>query len=275
MVRLTAPSLHLIILLQLLALAACSSSSQRIDALARELGMTRSVVAGLGFKHIAYAHPSVSGEVLHLYLDGDGQPWLRGRYIARDPTPKRSLALALAGLDTEADAVYLGRPCYLGLSAEPNCKEAMWTSARYSEALVRSMATAAQRIIVARGAKHVRLIGYSGGGSLAMLMLAYMDSVEAVITVAANLDTNAWTDYHHYLALSDSLNPINSRFPQGIRYWHYAGSDDNNVPYQQLSAFVARHGGESQVLAGFDHHCCWREHWPDLLSTALGLGSGD
>ncbi|MDF1691085.1 MAG: hypothetical protein P1U47_01830 [Zhongshania sp.] len=266
--------LSLRICLLIFMFSACSSPTQRIDATAQKYGMEKQVLMGLGFKHVVYSRPPSKAEVLHIYLDGDGSPWLRGRYIASDPTPTQSLGLSLASLDTQADAVYLGRPCYLGLVNEPGCNESMWTSARYSEALVRSMAKAADSLIAARGAKQVRLIGYSGGGSLAMLMLRYMEKVDAVITIAANLDTRAWTSYHNYLALTDSLNPMDNLFPTGIRYWHFAGSDDDNVPPQHLSAFVAKHGGESQVIRGFDHYCCWSERWPSLLSTALGHGSG-
>ncbi len=251
--------------LQVFFLAACASSGQRVDNKAAAYGMTKQLVTGQNFRHVLYAKSASHAKSLHIYIDGDGSPWLHGRYVAIDPTPKNPLALDLAGLDTQSDVVYLGRPCYLGLSAEPLCDESLWTSARYSNAVVRSMAAAAQSIISERGAKQVSLIGYSGGGSLALLMLEYMELVDEVITVAANVDTDRWTAHHGYLPLYESLNPIVGRYPAHIRYRHFAGAKDSNIPLAQTRSFVAAHGGELTVIPGFNHRCCWAEQWPVLI----------
>lgn len=256
---------YLLLAAGLLALFACSTPAQRIDAKAAVYGMSQGLITGLKFRHITYAKPPSGQKTLHIYLDGDGSPWLHGRYIASDPTPRNPLALELANLDTMADVVYLGRPCYLGLYREPMCSEALWTSARYSAEVVRSMAAAAQALATARGATSIRLIGYSGGGSLAMLMLAYMDSVDEVITIAANLDTERWAEYHRYLPLKESLNPIMSDYPKYVRYRHFVGEHDENVPVAQTEAFIAKHGGELVLVAGFGHRCCWRDQWPKLI----------
>ena len=253
------------LLLALPLLTACSSPTQHFDDLAHRFGMTKRLLVGQRFQHIVYAHPQPSSQTLHIYLDGDGSPWLHGRYIANDPTPQNPLALELAALDNQVDSVYLGRPCYLGLSKAPLCDASLWTSARYSDAVVRSMAAAADTIIVERGSTAVTLIGYSGGGSLAMLMLEYMASVDAVVTIAANLDTDSWTEYHKYLPLAESRNPMLASYSNSVQYRHFVGEDDNNVPAQQTRAFVAKHGGILLLIPGFSHRCCWREQWPSLL----------
>ena len=253
------------LLLHLFLLLACSSPGQRIDALANQSGMTKQVREGLNFRHVIYARPVPNSPNLHIYLDGDGSPWLHGRYIARDPTPKDPLALRLAARDDQADSVYLGRPCYIGLFKEPLCEGSLWTSARYSDAVVRSMAAAAQALIEERAAKSVTLIGYSGGGSMAMLMLEYMVSVDAVVTVAANLDVESWSAYHGYLPLTGSRNPCEATYSKAIQFRHFAGEKDSNVPLQQTMDFVAKHGGELVVLPGFAHRCCWQDQWPALL----------
>lgn len=256
---------YLFLCIQVLLLAACASPAQRMDAKAFEFGFTKHVVEGLNFHHVIYATPPSKFKALHIYLDGDGSPWLHGRYIARDPTPRNPLVLELASLDSQADIIYLGRPCYLGLFREPMCDETLWTSARYSELVARSMAAAAQKLIKAREPTSVSLIGYSGGGSLAMLMLAYMTDVDEVITVAANLDTDRWAEYHGYLPLEDSINPMLSRYPRHIRYRHFAGEDDENIPAQHIREFAAQHGGEFVLLPGIGHRCCWRERWLNLI----------
>ncbi|GAA4087973.1 hypothetical protein [Zhongshania borealis] len=227
--------------------------------------MNKQLVDGVGYQHVVYRKLHRQSQSLHIYIDGDGSPWLHGRYIAKDPSPKNPLALDLANLDTHADVVYLGRPCYLGLNEAPLCDESLWTSARYSAAVVRSMANAAQTIISEQGATWVSLIGYSGGGSLAMLMLEYMESVDELITVAANLDIDRWTAHHGYLPLHRSLNPMTARYPSHIRYRHFAGADDKNIPLAQTRLFVAKHGGELTVIPDFTHSCCWAESWPALI----------
>ena len=75
--------------------------------------------------------------MLHVYLDGDGTPML-GSYPAADPTPRDPLVLDLMALDS-TPSIYVGRPCYHGLSGAP-CSPSLWTSGRYSEPVVASMA---------------------------------------------------------------------------------------------------------------------------------------
>ena len=50
--------------------------------------------------------------------------------------------------------------------------------------------------------REVTFVGYSGGGVLAVLIAERLDNVAGVITVGANLDTDAWTEHHGYLPLT-------------------------------------------------------------------------
>ena len=84
-------------------------------------------------------------------------------------------------------AVYVGRPCYHGLGDRASCVPALWTSGRYSESVVTSMAAAVQRVVAARGIERTVWIGYSGGGVLAVLLAPRVPETVGLVTIAANL----------------------------------------------------------------------------------------
>lgn len=260
-------------------LASCSSPAQRIDDIAARNSLVRRVIIGDGFRHIVYlkiAKPT--SPRLHVYIEGDGSPWLLGRYIATDPTARRPLVLELAKLDTE-NVLYLGRPCYMGLFEDGICAEKYWTSARYSAEVVASMSTAASNLVEEFNVSKVTLIGYSGGGTLAMLMaadssLAVAPYLDSVVTVAGNLDVTAWIQKHNYLPLTESLDPSLVDYPDAIDFMHYIGADDENVSAEQALSFVAKHGGRYKILDSVDHSCCWLQHWPELLERDVNpMGS--
>lgn len=256
-----------ILFLLAMHLVGCASPAQREDALATELGFRRMVLQGDGFHHVAYLKDGreVAVKTLHVYLEGDGSPWLRRHVPAVDPTPHNPLMLRLMALDP-APGLYLGRPCYHGMQ-DASCTPEVWTSGRYSEKVVRSMAAALER--AATGYSSIVLLGHSGGGTLAMLLAERQPKVIAVVTVAANLDTDRWAALHKQQALSGSLNPV-KRPPlrQGVQQMHYAGGKDDNVPPQLVCDAAARQPGAMfKAYPEQDHSCCWREVWPEVLGA--------
>lgn len=256
-------------------LAACASPAPRFDRAAAELGFGRRQVLGERFVHAVYAGPSVrAGQddgPLHVYLGSDGTPSLAGRPAA-DPTPRNPLALRLMALDP-APAVYIGRPCYHGSARDAGCSIDLWTTARYADRVLASMAAATREVLASTGFDRVIWFGYSGGGVLAMLLAERFPRTEAVVTVAANLDTDAWADHHGYGRLTGSLNPARiPPLPPRIRQIHYAGSDDRIVPPAIVLAAVRRLGGAFVVYEGFNHVCCWEAIWPQILADVTDDG---
>ena len=249
--------------------AGCASPAVRHDREAARLGLERNILQGAGFEHVYYTRHAKGGTALHVYFDGDGTPWLHGQWPAEDPTPREPLVLNLAAEDP--DGVYLGRPCYLGARGAGHCGTELWTGARYGETVVRSMASALRRLIELRRPSELVLIGYSGGGALAMLVAERVPGVTAIVTIAANLDHAAWTRRHGYLPLTDSLDPaLRPALPGTIRQVHLVGALDDNVPPAMVRSVAARWPGSLVVeMPGYDHRCCWAEHWPLLLRRAL------
>ncbi|MGR9051879.1 MAG: alpha/beta fold hydrolase [Gammaproteobacteria bacterium] len=201
-----------------------------------------------------------------MYLDGDGSPWSHRRWLNEDPTSRNPLILELMHLDPNP-SLLLGRPCYHGLSKIPPCTYKYWTSQRYSEEVVASMTRALQIWLKKHTFNEIVLIGFSGGGTLAVLMAPRFDNVRTVVTVAANLDVEAWSRYHGYSPLTDSLNPAELPPLKNIKQIHIAGLDDEVVPAEIIKAYANKQTDAAYwPFEGYSHKCCWAKAWKAILT---------
>jgi pimeloyl-ACP methyl ester carboxylesterase len=251
--------------------AGCASPERGADQIANRGGLQSLVIAGQGFQHRAYARVRGSSGMLVLFVDSDGTPWeASGTRVSADPTPTVPLALKLA-IETPDSVLYLGRPCYFGAGPKTSCPPSMWTARRYSEDAVNSMVTATTTFAEAHGFSRVLLVGYSGGGTVAVLMAPRLHSAAGVITIAANLDTDAWTQWHRYAPLSGSLNPyLQPALPRSVPEWHLLAERDVNVPYATVERYLERvPAGHIRRYPAFDHACCWEKVWPSVLSQVI------
>ncbi|MBK5964160.1 alpha/beta hydrolase [Thiocystis minor] len=253
------------------ALPGCAShtgAQPSIEALAATHGMRGVLIPGTRFQHVLYRQGDLTAAPrIHLYLEGDGRPWDSRHRIASDPTPRDPLALRLMARDPMA-ALYLGRPCYHQPSQSRGCRPWLWTHGRYSQEVVESMVAAITHGLPYDERRRITLIGYSGGGVLAMLMAERLAGVDRLVTIAANLDIDAWADRHGYSRLAGSLNPVERRpLEASIRQLHLIGARDDRVPLDTIRRFRARNPRAAfKVLPDFDHRCCWLERWPSLLA---------
>ena len=224
--------------------------------------------AGVEFEHVVYFNGvRRARDVLHVYIEGDGTPYLNRWTIAADPTPRRPLMLQLMALDPQP-AVYVGRPCYFGGAGQQPCTPLDWTTGRFSERVVDSMARIIERAVSDGGHRYVEIFGHSGGGALAVLLARRLPQVTAVVTLAGNLDTDAWCELHHYSRLDRSMNPVaEGILPPALRQRHYVGEHDTVTPPQLVDA-AARSLGASgaHTLSGVTHSKGWEDYWPSLLA---------
>ena len=252
----------MLILIALGGASGCAPNS--VFEIAERQHLTVTEVEGDGFYHLVVRRAtSPQGDRLHVYIEGDGLPWT-GHYPSPDPSPRNALALRLAALDPD-DFVYLGRPCYFTDPTPARCSPMYWTSHRYGEEVIRSMAKAIERIRQP-GYREIVLIGYSGGGTLAALLESRVQGVIGVVTVAANLDIDAWTEFHDYDPLSGSLNPIRMPRNPEIPHLQLVGGIDSTVP-AATSADYSRVQPNVDLIEfeNFSHVCCWEEVWPTIL----------
>ena len=180
-------------------------------------------------------------DTLHVYVEHDGTPWTDFTHVADDPTPRTPFALELMARDA-GPRLLLGRPCYFDPGKDPGCGPLLWTHQRYSLEVITSMVAALRSFLSMHPFRRVVLIGYSGGGTVAWLMAAYVPETKAVVTVAANLDTDEWARIHGYSALEGSLNPaLLPELPPTIAQLHYVGGRDQKVPPSVVRSFARRH----------------------------------
>ncbi len=128
----------LIILIAVFCLACCTSLAEEFASKAAVLNMKREVITGSRFEHVVYTKNDYVSKTLHIYLDGDGNPWIAGR-PSDDPTPRNPMVLNLMALD-RAPVIYVGRPCYHGVKSIGDCSSRFWLKDRYSEDVVASLA---------------------------------------------------------------------------------------------------------------------------------------
>lgn len=254
-------------------LQGCATPSEKFIAMTQALNFSSQIVDGNPYKHRIFANAPAHNphfEELHVYLDGDGTPWKSSFTIADDPTARNPLILELMQKD-RSPAILLGRPCYYGLNLSRSCNKSLWTSHRYSAAIVQSMGAALKRWLTNKEVSRLVLIGFSGGGTLAALLAAHLDNVATLVTISANLDISAWSDYHAYLPPSGSLNPIiDAKIPATVRQIHLAGQKDDNVPAEIIASFSNMYRNALYLpYPEYDHACCWSEMWPSFLQTYL------
>ena len=256
---------NLIIFIAFAFLAGCTSLSEDFANKAEALKMKREIMTGMRFQHVIYKKSGLPSKTLHIYLDGDGTPWAVGR-PSDDPTPRNPLLLRLMALD-KAPAVYVGRPCYHGVTAIGGCSSRFWLKDRYSEEVVSSLAAIVNKLLSDGHYQKVTWFGHSGGGTLAVLLASRFQQTVSVVSVAANLDVEAWAAYTQHIDLSGSLNPAHlPPLPRTVLQRHYAGSEDRVVPPPLMAKAAAQLGSELLIINDYDHVCCWEQLWPAILA---------
>ncbi len=248
-------------------LVACATPAQRINILASQLNLTRSELTSGEFQLVVYENtPTTNQPVLHIYLEGDGTPWIHKKWVAADPTTRNPLMLRLLAIDPKP-SLYLGRPCYYGKARNEHCNPLLWTHQRYSEKIVAIMANALRQYLANHNYSKLIFIGHSGGGTLAMLLAPRFPETTMVITLAGNLDIDAWAQRHNFSPLTGSLNPATQPpLPPHISQLHIAAERDKTIPPSLIKQALQRQPNASfSISKGLDHSCCWQTIWPNIL----------
>ena len=261
-------------------IGACSTIpavSERIDTakqLAAQAGFQQSVLSNAQFDIVAFSKPSRQvNPVLVIYIEGDGRAWKTASLPSDNPTPTNPLALQLAIQDPRPAVAYLARPCQFVAPPSRGCSEKLWTSTRFSPAVIETMNEAIEKLKRQYGASELILIGYSGGGAIATLIAAKRSDIKTIITVAGNLDTDAWVRLYGLEPLSASVNPASvARSIRNIPQIHYVGAKDDVIPPAISQSFLQKMGSPNKAkvieLPNYGHVCCWTERWSELLKDA-------
>jgi len=251
----------------------CSTPSIKFHNKASEQHFSAERISTPLFEHIIYTNQATQTNTqhsLHVYLDGDGSPWLSNHWIAKDPTSRNPMILELMAMDSNA-SILLGRPCYHGLANTKKCHPQYWTSHRYSYEVVQSMRIALKKWLIAHPhIQKINFIGFSGGGGLAALLTPYFPQTTQLITLAANLSIDAWTTQHNYTPLIGSLNPIEQKqLNSQIQQTHIVGAQDKNIPISLVNSYVKKQESAKLLIIESQAHCCWNNHWQSILNNLV------
>jgi hypothetical protein len=251
----------------LLFLGGCASlddGRRRVEVETGNGGFARVVADSGPHQVLALLRSRAAAETLTVYLEGDGAAWPGRWQPPLDPTPDRALVLDMAVQDASSQVAYLARPCqYLDALALAACPVELWTRRRYSDPAVAAMDAALAALKRASGASRLQLVGYSGGGVMALALAARRADVTRVVTVAAPLRVGAWVA-HHGLTPLEGVDP-DALVSAPVPAVHFVGERDEVVPVDIVAPYARRTGAKLVVVPGFDHHCCWSRDWPRLL----------
>jgi poly(3-hydroxybutyrate) depolymerase len=158
-----------------------------------------------------------------------------------------------------------------------NCGTPYWTNRRYAPEIIDSIGLAINTLKERSGADQVVLVGYSGGGAIAVLLAARRSDVVKVVTVVADLDLTYWTTRDRLSPLEGSLDPAAETQRLGVvRQVHFTGSKDDVVGTDVVVSFLRRlpPGTPARLveMPGFTHECCWVKEWPSLVAQAVNDG---
>lgn len=260
---------RLVLLSLALLLGGCANPGRHADELAQPAHMKRELIITDGFVLTGFSRLSRPDLPLTLYIEGDGHAWQTRSLPSVDPTPRKALGLALAASDPATNVAYLARPCqFTPMQENPRCNAAYWTDKRYAEVVVAALNQAVTHYVAA--GQQVNLVGYSGGGALAVLIAARRHDVASIRTVAGNLDHAEVNRLHRVSPMPESLNAIDvARQVASIPQIHFSGADDNVVPPSIAQRFLAAVGSRcaaTYLVPNMAHESDWTQRWPELLT---------
>ena len=245
------------------------------DQLAVQAHFVKESIPTQIFKLAAYSRMENSGKALTVYIEGDGRAWLSRTHLAPDPTPFHPMMLEMATMDRSDNVVYLGRPCQYDSSAfRKPCEPAYWSNKRFSEEVIASMNEAVDVFSKRVNTHEVNLVGYSGGGAVAVLLAARRQDIVSLRTLAGNLDPGAVNAFHEASPLTGSLDPMTSAQKiSNVPQRHFIGSKDAVIPSFVVQNFTRASGNDRCIqvtpVPGATHHSGWTENWKELLKLPV------
>lgn len=256
--------------------AGCVSVSPRNEAdnVAQRAGLISENIPTTAMIIATWSRITPPVKSLHVYIEGDGFAWKSRTQPSDNPTPRNPIGLALAASDIHENVLYLARPCqFVGPPLPENCSVNLWTNDRFSPAVIDAMNEAISQFVKRYPGVKLDLVGYSGGGNIAVLLAARRADVRSVRTVAGNLDVAYVNALHHVSVMPDAVSAIdNAPALRALPQIHFSGDVDKTVPSVVARRFQQAVGGNCtrvDVVIGMAHGSDWAAIWPQLLAKAL------
>lgn len=206
-----------------------------------------------------------------VFIEGDGMTWLTRNRVSPDPTPINPTMLDIAAADCSVNRIYLARPChYVDLDTQPLCSPLFWVAKLYNEDVVESYMEALDHFKEKYRIEEFELVGYSGGATVAAQIAAKRDDVILFMTVAGNLDTQAFVGYHEITPYERHQNPKDAAPQITMPQIHFIGSEDEIIKDFMVKNFVRALPSRDQAriieIEGMGHSDDWSRVWQNRVS---------
>ncbi len=188
------------------------------------------------FRLAAWVKATDATKPYKIYIEGDGHAFNRYGYPTSDPTPRGTTLREIAFQDPSPNVIYLARPCQY--VKDTFCAQRHWTTARFAPEAIQATHQALKKLTQD---KPLILIGYSGGAQVAGLVATTKPDlkVKKLITLAGNLDHEAWTAQKNFLPLNESLSLTDYRaLYLKFSQVHYVGEKDPVIPPEITENFI-------------------------------------
>ena len=262
-----------LLLLTAVVLSSCKTVTygRNPDSVTNMPGFKKVLVKGGDFWITTYQKIEASNQPYVFYIEGDGAAF-KGKYkVSSNPTPRNQMFTNLVKLDKRPNVIYVARPCqYTPMDLNPQCKIPYWTSKRMSEGVVQSMNDVINSI---NKNQKFHLIGYSGGGGIAVLVAARNSMVKDIITLGGNLDHIAFTTLHNVTPMIGSLNPIDyTEQVKDIPQLHVSGGKDTIIPPFIADKFVQKSAStcvKQKIYEKRGHSARWTTLWEYIYTEPV------
>jgi len=265
--------------LTLLSVTMLSCSGNSLNKLALDISkmshLRSAELKGGKFTLRVYYRFDKLGAPLHIYLEGDGKAWLNRNNASHNPTPRNPVGLQLAVRDYADNVMYIARPCqYVSFDKNPDCNYPYWTHKRFAPEVIDSVSAVIDLGKKKAKARELQIIGFSGGGAVAILVSAHRQDVTGIRTVAGNLDHKTWTRYHNVDSLKGSLNAVDvANKVASIPQIHFVGGLDKNIDRRVVLSFKAKSGPgaclQIKEILGASHIKGWAKLWVRMNKIKL------
>jgi hypothetical protein len=204
----------------------------------------------------------------YVYIEGDGLAWITSDTVSSDPTPLNPEALKMALQNQNKCVIYLARPCQY--VRDKKCGYEYWTDARFSKEVIKSYQEVLNKLKSEYGIRSFVLIGYSGGGAIAVILTAYRKDVALVVTVAGNLDIEKWCKIHYLTPLKNSLNPADfTDMLENKKQIHLIGGKDRitgeKVFFSYYDKFKNKKNIKYVIVKDYKHNGDWGKILKNIL----------
>ncbi|MDX1917364.1 MAG: dienelactone hydrolase family protein [Rickettsiaceae bacterium] len=252
-------------------ISSCSSTSlmardMMTTKVAEDHGFTKKEVSGGLFNLTTFQKITEIKKPYIFYIEGDGYAFdPNTQRITSNPTPRNMMMLRLAIRDKRPNVTYIARPCqFTPIHTQGNCHEIYWSDKRMSEEVVESINEVINKI---SSHKHpIDLVGFSGGGGIAVLVAERNKNVKSIVTIGGNLDHVSFNKYHNVRPMIGSLNPIDyatkiNTMPQ----MHFAGGKDKVVPPFIAQDFVSASKNNKCVKSLINNNASHVNGWEEYF----------